>query len=126
MNPAARKAILGADQTLADLFVDRHDHDALMFEIDRSGEHNMVTKIFTNEGLRWHNLSAKLCADAATGEPAVLVTANDVSDLKIARDKARYLAQRDQLTGCFNRTYLKQIVHDLAQFQPQRCAPFVL
>lgn len=122
MNPAARTAILGSDQTLSDLFVDRRDYDTLMFEVDRSGEHALVAKVFTNNGLRWHNISAKVCADAATGSPAYLVTANDVSDLKIARDKARYLAQRDQLTGCFNRTYLKQIVHDLGQFQPQRCA----
>ncbi|MEL7151348.1 MAG: bifunctional diguanylate cyclase/phosphodiesterase [Pseudomonadota bacterium] len=122
MNPAARTAVLSSDQTLADLFVDRRENDVLMFELDRKGEHNQVSKVYTDAGLRWHSLSAKLCADAATGEPAVLVTSNDVSDLKIARDKARYLAQRDQLTGCYNRTFLKQTVHDLAQFPPQRCA----
>ena len=122
MNPAARNAVLSADQSLAEFFVDRRDHDMLMFELDRAGEHAQVSKVYTNAGLRWHHLSAKLCADAATGAPAVLLTANDVSDLKTARDKARYLAQRDQLTGCFNRTYLKQVVQDLAQFETQRCA----
>ncbi|MGR3515128.1 MAG: putative bifunctional diguanylate cyclase/phosphodiesterase [Paracoccaceae bacterium] len=122
LNPAARNAVLGADQGLGDLFVDRRDHTSLFFELDRCGEHSQVSKIYTNSGLRWYDITAKLCADAATGVPAVLVTASDVSDLKIARDQARFLAQRDQLTGCFNRNYLKQIVHDLARFTPQACA----
>ncbi|MEM7321172.1 MAG: EAL domain-containing protein, partial [Pseudomonadota bacterium] len=57
----------------------------------------------------------KLCADAATGDPAVLVTAVDVSELKTARDKARYLADRDQLTGCYNRSFVQQKLDEIAQ-----------
>ena len=122
MNPAARNAAVNAEQTFSEIFVSGRDYDTMMFELDRKGEHSLVAKVFTNRGLRWHDLSAKLCADAATGQPAILVTCNDVSDLKNARDKARYLANRDQLTGCFNRAYLQQTVRELAQFQPQCCA----
>lgn len=121
MNPAARNAAVNADQTFSEVFVSGRDYDTMMFELDRKGEHSLVAKAYTNQGLRWHDLSAKLCADAATGKPAILVTCNDVSDLKNARDNARYLADRDQLTGCFNRSYLQQAVRELALFQPQQC-----
>ncbi len=122
MNPAARNAAINSDQTFPDLFVDGRDHDILLFELDRRGEHSIVAKVYTAQGLRWHNLSAKVCTDAVTGDPALLVTANDVSELKNARDQARYLANRDQLTGCFNRSFLQQRVGELAEFRPKRCA----
>lgn len=121
-NPAARSSALMADQKLSDVFVDRRDFDRMCFELDRSGSCKTVSKVYTETGLRWHDLSARACLDAVTGVPSILVTANDVTDLKVARDQARYLAHRDQLTGCFNRTYLKQVVNDLCHFQPQTCA----
>ncbi len=122
MNPAARTAAVTGDQVLADLFVDVRDHDTLMFELDRKGRHTLISKMYTSEGLRWHNLTAKLCIDSVTGTPAILATARDVTELKNARDRARYLADRDQLTGCFNRAYLQQLLSEMARFQPQRCA----
>ena len=122
MNPAARNAAMNADLGFADLFVDTQDHDLMMFELDRKGEHRLVAKVYTEQGLRWHNLSAKSCADSATGEPAILVTANDVSELKNARDRARYLAHRDQLTGCFNRSHLQKCVSELSRYHAGTCA----
>ncbi|MEM6385576.1 MAG: bifunctional diguanylate cyclase/phosphodiesterase [Pseudomonadota bacterium] len=121
LNPAARTSALVSDQRFSDLFVDRRDFDRVMFDLDRKGLSTLVAKVYTEGGLRWHKLSARVCMDAATGAPSILVTANDVTDLKEARDKARFLAHRDQLTGCFNRTYLKQIINDLSHFQPQQC-----
>ncbi len=81
----------------------------------------MVTRVNSLAGQCWYDISAKLCSDAATGEPAVLATAIDVSELKNARDKARYLASRDQLTGCFNRAFLQQRMADLTPISGQ-CA----
>lgn len=117
MNPAARNATRSMDEGLASQFVDSEDYDVLMFETDRNGQHSLVAEVDTAHGKRWHNLTAKLCLDAATGGSAVLVTANDVTELKNARDKARYLASRDQLTGCFNRAYLQQAVSDASRDQ---------
>lgn len=108
MNPAARNTAAHASQTISEKFIDRVDYETLLREVDRSGEHRMVSKVNTSAGPRWHDLTVKQCLDAATGDPAILVTAVDVSELKTARDKARYLAERDQLTGCFNRAYLQQ------------------
>jgi len=92
-----------------------------MFELDNAGEHRLVAKVKTVLGERWFDLSAKLCSDAVTGDPAVLLTAFDVSELKIARDKARYLADRDQLTGCFNRAFMQRRLSELARIPSSRC-----
>lgn len=106
-NPAARNVSHAAHAPLPDVFVDPLDYDLLVFDLDGGGEHRRIVQIKTAGGNRWFDFSAKRCSDAVTGDPAILVTAIDVSELKLARDKARYLASRDQLTGCYNRSYLQ-------------------
>lgn len=114
MNPAARNMTSQADSALCDLFVKHADHDAMIAGLEAHGEHRRVVEIHTKSGQRWFDVSAKQCSDAATGDRAVLVTAIDVSDLKRARDQARFLARRDQLTGCYNRSHLPQHFSELA------------
>ncbi|WP_298837310.1 bifunctional diguanylate cyclase/phosphodiesterase [uncultured Roseobacter sp.] len=108
MNPAARNVIGCAAENLGSLFTDKADYHAMMFDLDGRGEHRMVAQVALSPDPMWFDLSAKLCSDAVTGEPAVLVTAIDVTELKTARDTARYLADRDQLTGCYNRFYMQR------------------
>ncbi len=115
MNPAARNATDDSSKTLSNLFVDQTDYDLMMFELDGAGEHRQVAKVSSGNQERWFDLSAKQCSDAVTGEPAILLTAIDVSELKIARDKARYLADRDQLTGCYNRAFLQKFMGRLGR-----------
>ena len=122
MNPAARNTAANAMQHIEEKFVDPSDYEKLLHELHTSGEHRMVSKVNTGTGPRWHDLTVKRCSDAVTGNPAILLTAIDVSELKIARDKARYLADRDQLTGCYNRAYLQQHMATLAQYQTELCA----
>ena len=121
MNPAARNTANHAVLNISEMFADPADYQKLLKKLRAAGEHRMVTRVQTETGLRWHDLSAKRCSDAVTGKPAVLITAIDVSELKIARDKARYLADRDQLTGCYNRTYLLQYMEMLEQHQSNQC-----
>ncbi len=122
MNPAARNVATQSLHSISEKFVDPVDYDTLVYKVERLGEHRMVARVHTVAGPKWHDVSAKQCSDAVTGKPAVLVTAIDVSELKIARDKARYLADRDQLTGCFNRAYLLQHVALLEEYQSDHCA----
>ncbi len=122
MNPAARNAATHAEQTISEKFVSPDDFDLMLSHVEQSGEHRLVAHVNTGTGPRWHDITIKKCSDAATGKPAILMTAIDVSELKIARDKARYLADRDQLTGCYNRTYLQHHMALLAQYQTGRCA----
>ncbi|GAB5445400.1 putative bifunctional diguanylate cyclase/phosphodiesterase [Gymnodinialimonas sp.] len=115
MNPAARNLTVDASAALRDLFVAPRDHDVLLASLNDGGEYRQIAEIRTKTGTRWFDVSAKQCSDAVTGDPAILITAIDVSELKLARDQARYLASRDQLTGCFNRSYLHQHVAELAE-----------
>jgi len=108
MNPAALAATADARGTLASQFVERGDYDEMMAESSGDAICRRVALISTVDGERWHDLTFKRTRDASTGGNAVLVTAVDVSELKTARDRARYLADRDQLTGCFNRGFLAQ------------------
>lgn len=107
LNPAARNAFPDALCCFEAVLVDVTEHDRIMMHLDNKGEHRLVTKVNTSLGVRWFDLSLKTCSDAVTGQPAVLLTAIDVSELKEARDTARHLADRDQLTDLHNRTFLQ-------------------
>ena len=120
MNPAARK-VAPAGLTLGSMFADPTDHELLLFELQKNGVHRMITRVSTPSGLCWYDVSTKHCIDVATGETALLATYIDVSELKDARDRARYLASRDQLTGCFNRSFLQQRMGELTPMSGQ-CA----
>lgn len=117
MNPAARNFSGETSVPLRDMFVQQSEYDALIKGLDAVGQHRQVVEIQTTTGTQWFDISAKQCSDAVTGDPAVLVTAIDVSELKRARDQARYLALRDQLTGCYNRSHLTQHIAKLAAAQ---------
>ena len=122
MNPAARNSAVSVSQALSDAFVHAEDYRELIENLEANGEHRMVAKVRSSISERWFDMSAKLCSDAVTGDPAILLTAIDVSELKTARDQARYLADRDQLTGCYNRAYLLRHMAALEKYKTARCA----
>ena len=123
LNPAARNAFGVQVKSLAALFVDLRDFDSLIEQLEFIGEHRVVTRVRLANGERWFDLSAKVCSDAATGQPAILLTAIDVSELKEARDAARHLADRDQLTDLHNRTFLQNHLTKLASHNTKsQCA----
>ncbi len=113
-NPAARNALWGIDVGFDEIFVIPGVFDEMRASWQRRDDCHCVTKIKTTSGERWFDLSTKRCLDAVTGDQALLVTAFDVSELKTTRDKARYLAARDQLTGCFNRSYMQQRLDEIS------------
>lgn len=115
-NPAARNHIAPMRKEFSEIFVEQRDLEAFTSEIEAKGEYRLVTKVHTASGQRWYDMSAKKCSDAATGRPAILLTAIDVSELKEARDTARYLADRDQLTNLYNRAYLQAELAKMARW----------
>ena len=108
MNPAARNAWSSDTMQLQDLFINEREFDAILSDLKTRGEIRKVARVKTNDGWAWHDMSFKRCLDAATGQPATLVTSIDVTELKRARDRASYLANRDQLTGSYNRAYFQR------------------
>ncbi|WP_420863680.1 putative bifunctional diguanylate cyclase/phosphodiesterase [Algirhabdus cladophorae] len=108
MNPSARNSIKHIESRFRAQFIDPEDHDDLMHVVASRGEAQSVVQMHTMFGPSWYDLSVKKCTDAVTGSLAFLITAVDVTELKTARDKARFLADCDQLTGSFNRAYLSR------------------
>jgi len=122
-NPAARNAFESPLADFASLVVNSKEYVDMMEKVTQAGEDRRVSRLQTAKGTRWFDLSLKLCSDAVTAEPALLVTAIDVTELKEARDTARYLADRDQLTNLYNRTYLQNHLSELEERAPSgQCA----
>jgi len=113
MNPAARNSVPSTMKTFKDLFALSADFNRLKLGWESQGECSHVAQVRTAQGSRWFDFNVKRCLDAATGDQALLVTAVDVSELKNARDHARYLAHRDQLTGCYNRSAMQHHLDEL-------------
>jgi len=114
-NPAARNVFTSGEIRLNEIFADQNDFAAFQRVWGADGESRGVTRICTSMGELWFELSVKQCLDAATGEPALSVTGFDVTELKNTRDKAHYLAARDQLTGCYNRFYIQSRMAEIKE-----------
>ena len=103
-NPAARAAAHASDERFEERLIDPQAHAALLDELMRAGTATRTLLIRTPEGERWHEISVRRCRDAVTGEDAVLVSEADVSAIKNAESRARFLALRDPLTCLANRS----------------------
>ena len=128
-NPAARNAVARSDTRFRELFCDELDYRHMESQWCVHDVCRRVALINTVSGQYWHDLTVKRTLDAATGAPALLVTEVDVSEMKIARDKASYLADRDQLTGCFNRSFITQQIERISsdlRHSDHRCAVLFL
>ncbi len=119
LNPAARNLMPVKPAAFQDLFEDPRDHERVSLDCERDGTTRCVVRVRTSLGPKWFDLNIKRCLDAATGDQALLLTAIDVSALKMARDEATYLADRDQLTGCYNRAFMQRVFERPARREKQ-------
>ena len=76
--------------------------------LQADGMATLTLPVQTARGVRWHELSARSCRDAATGADALLVSEADVTLLKESEAQASYLASHDSLTGLPNRSNVRQ------------------
>lgn len=105
---ASARSIYGSPKlSLESRFFNVADHDRLLAELEVAKEANQICQVWTENGLRWHELSAQICVDAVNGSPAIVLSEFDVTELKEQESKVRYLAHRDTLTGLFNRNYVQ-------------------
>jgi diguanylate cyclase (GGDEF)-like protein len=107
-NPAARGSVRRLDEKLAERIVETRSHAALLAALASEGMATQTLAVHTEAGPRWHEISARRCKDAVTGQAALLVSEVDVSAIKRTEAQAQYMALHDALTGLPNRSHLTQ------------------
>ncbi|MFT3803850.1 MAG: bifunctional diguanylate cyclase/phosphodiesterase [Burkholderiaceae bacterium] len=114
-NPAARASARAPDETLAQRFADPCALQRLLDLVAREGQATWTMKVYTSDGQRWHEVSARRRLDAATGEAALLISEVDVTPLKHSEAQARFLSEHDVLTGLPNRGRAQRHFEELVQ-----------
>lgn len=103
-NPASRGVVSSANNKLKDHFV---NPDLLrQLEDPAEDEIQAITNVNTVNGVVWHDITARRCLDAVSGEAAWLISEVDVSKLKATEEHAQFLAEHDTLTKLPNRNYV--------------------
>lgn len=107
-NPAARASVRSSDEHLHEHFIE----DTAMRRLDIASEQevNFVANVHVGSGERWHDISARRCLDAVSGESAWLISEVDVSQLKATQERANFLAEHDILTGLPNRNHVSIVL----------------
>ena len=103
-NPAARNTVRVPSETMGAHFATPSHYHKL--RIATRDEVNMVANVHTNQGIKWHDITARRCVDAVSGERAWLLSEVDVSKLKATEERAQFLAEHDTLTKLPNRAYV--------------------
>lgn len=116
-NPSSRRSLIDASSAFRKRIDDTDTHAEILGELRECGEYSGVLQVLTRAGKRWHNISIKSCFDAVTGFEAHLVTEVDVSEMKAAEERERYLAHHDTLTGLYNRSFVQRYLEDPALFR---------
>lgn len=107
-NPSARRTVTSPAETLRERLQDELGFQRLREALRGRGQASLTLSVDTAAGRRWHELSARVCRDPATGATAWLVSEVDVSQLKDSEAQASFLALHDTTTGLPNRSYARQ------------------
>ncbi|WP_255593203.1 bifunctional diguanylate cyclase/phosphodiesterase [Acidovorax sp. sic0104] len=107
-NPAARAAVLSPRERLQDRIGSAAAFATLSRSLEQHGVATLTLVVRTPQGDRWHELSARRCSDAVTGQDAVLVSEADISAIKHTEERANFQSLHDVLTGLPNRAHFTQ------------------
>ncbi|WP_244303510.1 sensor domain-containing diguanylate cyclase [Roseibium sediminis] len=114
-NPASRASCVNLEDNFFDQFADPEERQDFRHLLNESDHVSSVARFKTGDGLRWHEITAKACLDAATGVPAYLISEIDVTELHETKEQAQHLASHDTLTGLPNRAFVNKHLPDMLQ-----------
>ena len=109
-NPAARASHLDSTVNVHQRFANKAESDKLMAKLHKNGGCRRSVRVRTKQGIRWHEITARECIDAVTGDRAFLFSEVDISDLKDTEQRVRFLADHDVVTGLPNRNFVTSVM----------------
>ena len=105
-NPAAQSMLGDFDHSLEEHFVDKEEYSKMRTCISETGEYCGETQVYTANDEAWHEINVQYGPDAVTGKNAYLVNETNITDRRIAQERANRLAYHDPLTNLPNRANL--------------------
>lgn len=125
-NPAARNVALRVDMPFSEHFVHLTDLELIQDALAVCGSCDIECEVQTLNGVVWHSMSIRLSRDSVTGENSINVSATDVTERRVAQQRALSLAYTDSLTGLPNRIALLGKLDDLIESRKQSQKKFAL
>ncbi|MCB6182555.1 EAL domain-containing protein [Leeia sp. TBRC 13508] len=104
-NPAARSSTLHPEETLQDRIQHSNQSFSLSTVLSANNLSSFSLPVDTPHGARWHEISARVCRDAVSGQEAILVSETDITSVKETEAMAHHQAMHDSLTGLPNRIH---------------------
>lgn len=113
MNPAARRIYHTLFPKLQDRLANATVAERLLTLQEGHSEGRFNAEVLTVQGVRIHEMDARITFDSATGKRAVIITEIDVTEREKAKKQTAYLAEHDSLTGLKNRSFVETAVEGM-------------
>ncbi len=105
-NKHARDVYGGDHHSLQARFLEKADYERLIEKLEQANETTAICEVYVQNGVRWHEISARNCQDAQTGEATYILSEVDVTDFKEQERRISFMAHHDMLTGLHSRNYV--------------------
>ncbi|NND89849.1 MAG: EAL domain-containing protein [Granulosicoccus sp.] len=112
-NPAARETLPDRCTNLRQRLVSETDMGTILDALDSSDSYDVELEVNTVDGARWHQMNFRRSVIAPGGHSSMLVSAQDATEARRARQLAHELAFTDSLTGLPNRAALGLYLEEL-------------
>jgi len=125
-NASARHVLRKRSNALIDMLVNDSDLYHIEVAVEKHESCTIELEVNTIEGPRWHSMIIRRTLDALTGNTAILVSAIDATEKRLAQQAAYKLAYTDSLTGLPNRAALEIYMNELLSEEDSQSAKFGL
>ncbi|MFK7945050.1 MAG: ATP-binding protein [Paracoccaceae bacterium] len=112
-NRAMRHYMEPIAQKFGDGFQDPTKKDAFLSALSKHGSHRETILAETINGLRWFDVQAGRCRDAATGQPAFHLSATDVTAMRRTEEELRAAHDQAQSADQAKSEFVANMSHEM-------------